>query len=117
MNHTTKIIIGAVVLAVLAFWAGTAYANHKKAGTAAMMVQNGQFAGRGSFGGGMTGGIMRGGNNGRIVTGTVLSKTDMSVTVETQVEDRRFSLSVQAPLSQSQRREAWPTSRSAPPYW
>lgn len=81
MNNTTKIIMGGIALAVLAFWAGTAYANHRKASAAPMMGQYGQFGNRGNLGGSAG---MRGGNAGGIVAGTVLSKTDTSITVQTQ---------------------------------
>ncbi len=90
MNQTTKIIIGAVVLAVLAFWAGTVYANHKNANTkmSGMAGMNGQFAGRGGFGGGM-GGTRNAAN---FVAGTVLSKTDTTITVQNQAGGSKILL-------------------------
>jgi hypothetical protein len=93
MNLKTKIIIGAVVLVILSFWAGTAYANHKKSG--AMGAQSGMTGGRGNYAGGMggaggygggqgMGGRTGGTNAGGFVGGTVLSKTDTTITVQNQ---------------------------------
>ena len=86
MNQKTKIIIGGIVLVVLAFWAGTAYANHNS--KSRMTAQTGMMTGgRGNFGGaqGMPGAIRGGANaGGGFVGGTVLSKTDTTITVQNQ---------------------------------
>lgn len=77
MNQTTKTLLIAVIVAVVAFWGGMAYAKHKSPAMTAGQGQYGMGQGRG-FGGG------RGGANGGFVGGTVLSKTDTTITVQNQ---------------------------------
>ncbi len=65
---------------VLAFWAGTAYANHKKSSATTAV---GQYAGRG-FGGGMGGMRTGGASGGSFINGTVLSVTSSTITIQNQ---------------------------------
>jgi hypothetical protein len=89
MNQKTKISIGAVILVALAFWAGTAYANHKNR-TARTVMMGGQAQGmRGNF---AVGGMRTGANAGSFVSGTVLSKTDTALTVQNQAGGSKIVL-------------------------
>lgn len=78
MNHKTKLLIGGVLIAIVFFGVGMAYGKHTS--IKARTAQMGDMSQRGSFGG-----MMRtSANAGGFVGGTVLSKTDATITVQNQ---------------------------------
>lgn len=89
MNTKTKVIIGLVIVAILAFYAGNVYGGRSStnagnrtgvAGMAGARGANGTFTrgtgGNAGFASGVSG--MRGGS---LITGNVISKDDKSVTI------------------------------------
>ncbi len=83
-------IIGAVVIAILSFWGGSAYAKHKS--TTALRTMGGPTmqGARGTF---TVGGMKNGSNaGGGFVSGTVLSKTDTTITVQNQAGGSKILL-------------------------
>ncbi|MDB5254975.1 MAG: hypothetical protein JWL92_351 [Candidatus Nomurabacteria bacterium] len=79
-------IIGGVVIAVLFFWAGTAFAKHKSVSATPAMGMQGA---RGNFAGGT---MRNGAAAGGFVSGTVLSKTDTTITVQNQAGGSKIIL-------------------------
>ncbi|MDB5259496.1 MAG: hypothetical protein JWO73_704 [Candidatus Taylorbacteria bacterium] len=82
MNMKTKIVVGMVVLAAAAFYAGNAYG---KNGTAAQAQSGAQNSAAGAAFGNRNGGTRGAGSGmnmrGNLITGSVISKDDKSITI------------------------------------